>query len=44
MRSKAARRMGSAGEAKDKKLVVFNLHGTLVDSNLLVDKNPNSAI
>jgi hypothetical protein len=36
--------MGSAGEAKDRKLVVFNLHGTLVDSSLLADKNPNSAI
>jgi hypothetical protein len=44
VRSKAARRMGSAGEAKDRKLVVFNLHGTLVDSSLLADKNPNSAI
>ena len=27
-----------------KKLLVFNVHGTLLDSNLLLDKNPNMAI
>jgi hypothetical protein len=27
-----------------KKLLVFNVHGTLLDSSLFVDKNPNTAI
>jgi hypothetical protein len=30
--------------AHQKKLLVFNIHGTLLDCNLLIGKNPNSAI
>jgi hypothetical protein len=30
--------------AQQKKLLVFNIHGTLLDCSLLIDKNPNIAI
>jgi hypothetical protein len=30
--------------AEQKKLLVFNVHGTLLDCSLLIDKNPNAAI
>jgi hypothetical protein len=30
--------------AQQKKLLVFNIHGTLLDCSLLIDKNPNTAI
>jgi hypothetical protein len=30
--------------AKRKKLLIFNVHGTLLDCGLLIDKNPNAAI
>jgi hypothetical protein len=44
VRSKARRGIGRLGNARDRKLVVFNVHGILVDSSLIVDKNPNRAI
>ena len=44
VRSKANRGIGRLGNAQDRKLVVFNVHGTLVDSSLISDKNPNRAI
>jgi hypothetical protein len=35
--------MSMNGRGKDK-LVIFNVHGTLVDSSLIAEKNPNSKI
>jgi hypothetical protein len=33
-----------APSAKRKKLLVVNVHGTLLDCSFLIDKNPNAAI
>jgi hypothetical protein len=44
VRSKARDISRRAQSAKRKKLQVFNVHGTLLDCSLLIDKNPNAAI
>jgi hypothetical protein len=44
VRSKAGRGIRGTPSAQDRKLLVFNVHGTLLDSSLVADKNPNTAI
>ena len=44
VRSKAARGVHGRPSPQDSKLLVFNVHGTLLDSSLLADNNPNTAI
>jgi hypothetical protein len=44
MRLKDAQVSLNAPISKANKLLVFNVHGTLLDCSLLLDKNPNTAI
>jgi hypothetical protein len=44
VRNKARRGIRGFPSAQDRKLIVFNIHGTLLDSSFIVDKNPNTAI
>ena len=44
MRSKAGRRIHGRPSPQDRKLLVFNVHGTLLDSSLVAEKNSNTTI
>jgi hypothetical protein len=44
MRSKAGRGVRGTLSVQDRKLLVFNVYGTLLDSSLVADKNLNTAI
>jgi hypothetical protein len=44
VRSKAGRGIRGTPSAQDRKLLVFNVHGTLLDSSLVADKNPDTVI
>jgi hypothetical protein len=43
VRSKDKKLSQRAANPQEKKLVVFNVHGTLLDSNLILNKNPNTS-